>query len=155
MSTTSFAVHDANLFTALEGIPKVDFPSNLKAAVKAGRRMSSILAEVVVLRRGDGKLTPNEYFYYRLWEMHLARDDKRQFVGKQAQQPMHIACNNTGWYATAPDKLLFLTLMTGAGLRHPETLAITDPGRLLPHGHVLRDEREIAAFLRDCAHYNL
>jgi len=155
MSTTMMSAEDGTLFTALNGIPQVDFPTNLQAAVSAGRRMSSILAEVISLRRGPGKLTPNEYFYYRLWDPSLTRDDKRRFVGKQAQQPMHIACNNTGWYATAADKLLFHTLLTGFGLRAPELLAVTGPELRLPQGRMLRNESAIAAFLRDPAIYPL
>ena len=66
MNTGSMA--DAGLLDTLNGIPKVDIPANLHAAISAGRRMSSILREIVSLRRGAGKLTPNEYFYYRLWD---------------------------------------------------------------------------------------
>jgi hypothetical protein len=62
--STSIAA-DAGLFETLNGIPNVDIPRNLQAAISAGRRMRSILCEVVSLRRGAGKLTPNEYFYYR------------------------------------------------------------------------------------------
>jgi hypothetical protein len=54
---------DAGLFGTLNGIPNVDIPRNLQAAISAGRRMTSILREVVSLRRGAGKLTRNEYFY--------------------------------------------------------------------------------------------
>ena len=147
--------NDTALFDALNGIPRVNFPPNLHAAVAAGRRMTSILAEVIALRRGTGKLTPNEYFYYRLWDPSLAREGKRRFVGKQAQQPMHIACNNTGWYATAADKLLFHTLMTGAGLPRPELLAITQASRRMPSGRTLPDTAAIAAFLRDPSNYPL
>ena len=39
--------------------------------ISAGRRMTSVLREVVSLRRGAGALTPNEYFYYRLWDPAL------------------------------------------------------------------------------------
>jgi hypothetical protein len=149
------ATDDARLVTALTGIPEVDFPANLHAAMAAGRRMTSILADVVSLRRGPGRLAPAEFFYFRLWEPSLTREAKRQFVGKQAQHPMHIACNNTGWYATAADKLLFQTLMAGAGFPGPELLAVTAPGRRVPGGRVLRDPAEIAGFLRDPANYPL
>jgi hypothetical protein len=156
MSTTpGMATDDARLVTALTGIPEVDFPANLHAAMAAGRRMTSILADVVSLRRGPGRLAPAEFFYFRLWEPSLTREAKRQFVGKQAQHPMHIACNNTGWYATAADKLLFQTLMAGAGFPGPELLAVTAAGRRVPGGRVLRDPAEIAGFLRDPANYPL
>lgn len=61
--STSIAA-DAGLFETLNGIPNVDIPRNLQAAITAGRWMTSILREVVSLRRGPGKLTPNEYLYY-------------------------------------------------------------------------------------------
>ena len=155
MNAVSLGGANDSAFAALNGIPAVGFPSNLHAAVSAGRRMTSILREVVALRRGPGKLTPNEFFYYRLWEPRLTREDTRAFVGKQAQQPMHMACNNTGWYATAADKLLFHTLMTGAALPTPELLAVTKSGRLVPGVRVLAEEAGIAAFLRDRRHYPL
>ena len=108
--STSIAA-DAGLFETLNGIPNVDIPRNLQAAISAGGRMTSILREVVSLRRGPGKLTANEYFYYRLWDLALSAAEKRRFVGKQAQHQMHLACNDPGWYAAAADKLLFQTLM--------------------------------------------
>jgi hypothetical protein len=155
MSNTSGVAADDALLTTLNGIPPVDFPANVRAAMTAGRRMTSILADVVSLRRGPGQLVPAEFFYYRLWEPRLTREAKQQFVGKQAQHPMHIACNNTGWYAAAADKLLFQTLMTGAGFPGPELLAVTAPGRRVPGGRVLRDQAEIDGFLRDPANYPL
>ncbi len=132
MTVTVLPTNDGSHFAALNGIPQIDFPRNLKAALAAGRRMTSILGEVVALRRGAGRLTPNEYFYYRLWQPELTREEKRRFVGKQAQHPMHIACNHTSWYATAADKLLFHTLMAGAGMQRPELLAIAQPARRPP-----------------------
>ena len=62
----------------------------------------------------------------------LSCEDKRSFVGKQAQQPTHIACNNTGWYAMAAEKLPFHTLMTGAAFPWPALLAIAKAGRFAP-----------------------
>ena len=153
MSASAPAAGQDSRFAALNGIPEVDFPSNLQAAVAAGRRMASILREVVALRIGPGRLTPNEYFYYKLWELGLA--EQRRFVGKQAQQSMHIACNDTGWYATAADKLLFHTLMTGAGLLTPELIAITKPARNACAAYTLGGADAIAAFLRKPAHYPL
>ncbi|MEO8714793.1 MAG: hypothetical protein ABI369_07260 [Acetobacteraceae bacterium] len=58
--------------------------------------MLSVLREVIALRCDAGRLTPNEYFYYRLWKDWLSTACKRRFVGKLAQQPMHLACNDIG-----------------------------------------------------------
>ncbi len=61
--TATTAADDATLLDALNGIPKTDFAKNLEVTVTGGRRMWSLLGEVVALRRGARKLTPNEYFY--------------------------------------------------------------------------------------------
>ena len=55
--STNLIAGGSSALAALNGIPQVHFPSNLQAAVAAGRRMTSILREVVALRRGPGKLT--------------------------------------------------------------------------------------------------
>jgi hypothetical protein len=146
---------DADQFGVLNGIPQVDFSLNLQAAVSAGRRMTSILGDVIALRRGPGKLTPNEYFWYRLWDPCLTREEQLRFVGKQAQQPMHIACNDTGWYAAAADKLLFHMVMAGARMPVPDILAIIHPTRWMPGATTLRDETATAEFLQDPTLYPL
>jgi hypothetical protein len=58
---------DTRLVTAFDGLPQVDFPANLHAAMAAGRRMTSILADDVSLRRGPGRLAPAEFFLCRSW----------------------------------------------------------------------------------------
>lgn len=155
MTAATRRLDEAALFTALEGVPRIDVAHNLRAAMAAGRRMTSLIQEIVALRRGPGKLMPNEYFYYRLWNPELARDDKRCFVGKLAQHSMHMACNNAHWYATAADKLLFHAVMGGAGLPTPELLAITPADRRAPPARSLAGADEIVAFLREPAHYPL
>ena len=88
MGATSTA--DETLFRSLSGIPNVDIANNLRSAFAAGRRATSLLREVIALRRAAGRLTPQEYFYYRLWDPDLPLTEKQRFVGKQAQHPMHV-----------------------------------------------------------------
>jgi len=152
--STSIAA-GAGLFEMPNGIPNVDIPRNLQAAISAGRRMTSILREIVSLRRGAGKLTPNEYFYYRLWDLALSAAEKRRFVGKQAQHQMHLACNDPGWYAAAADKLLFQTLMAGSGFPVPPLLAVTQAGRRAGEAPTFGSPPEIARFLREPQIYPL
>jgi hypothetical protein len=153
---TSTITADAALLPMLNGIPKIDLRRNVLAALSAGRRMTSILAEIIALRRGKGRLVPNEFFYYRLWDPALSGGEKRRFVGKQAQNAMHIACNDAGWYATAADKLLFQTVMTGAGLPVPPLLAVARAGFRAPGGtRIFRSADEVAVFLREPEGYPL
>lgn len=139
----------------LNSIPAVNIPENLRVALDNGRRMSTILGEVIALRRASTKLAPSEYFYYRLWDDRLTFDEKRAFVGKWAQHRMHIACNDRHWYQTAADKILFHTIMAGAALPVPQVTAITQAGRRLCGAPSLDRPDAIAAFLRDPANFPL
>lgn len=50
----------------LNGIPPIDVPANVHAALAKGRWATGIALETARLRFGPGKLTPREYFYYRV-----------------------------------------------------------------------------------------
>ena len=112
--------HSTNIspasYSQLAGIPNVDLSENLKAALDAGKRATGIAADVLALRRGPGKLTPQEYFYYRLWDGQTEGADKRRFVGKIVQHPMYVTAGAREWFAASADKILFHFIMDGAGL---------------------------------------
>ena len=135
-------------YASLSGLPRIDIPENLNLALASGRRLPSILREIIALWRGPGKLSPQEYFYYRLWDPAIPLAEKRRFIGKKAQNDMHLACNSQYWYATAADKILFHTLMTGAALPVPELIAIAAEGRHIPGIPNLTNPEALAAFLR-------
>jgi hypothetical protein len=142
-------------YRQLAGIPNVGLSENLRAALAARKRATGIAADVLALRTGPGKLTPQEYFYYRLWEAHQEGADKRRFVGKIAQHPMHVAAGTREWFAASADKILFQSIMDGAGLRTPELIAATQAGRYLPNAPVITDPATLADKLRDTALYPL
>ena len=139
----------------LNGVPPVNIAENLRVAFDNGRRLGAILQEIVTLRRAGGRLAPSEYFYYRLWDPHLSLEEKRGFVGKQAQHRMHVACNDRHWYQTAADKILFHTIMAGAALPVPQVAAITQAGRRLRGAVTLDGPDAITAFLREPANFPL
>ena len=151
--------HSANISPAsyrqLAGIPNVDLSENLRAALASGRRATGIAAEVLEVRRGPGKLTPQEYFYYRLWDAPQEGANKRRFVGKIAQHPMHVAAGAREWFAASADKILFQSIMDGVGLRTPELTAITQAGRYLPTTPTITDPAALGDKLRDPSIYPL
>ncbi len=140
---------------ALNGIPGIDFRSNFALATAAGRGMPGMLRDVAALRFGPGRLTSNEYYYYRLWEAGITDDAKRRFVGKLAQHPMHLACNKPEWQAVASDKLLFHGVMTAAGLPMPDLLGVAHRSRSMAGARSLRSLDDLAWFLRDPDNYPL
>ncbi len=147
------AVSEFGMLSVLQGSPAIDLNRHLMVALGAGRSTTAIVAEALRLMRGAGRLNASEYFYYRLWENGLTLEEKREFVGKKAQHLMHVACNDKHWYQTAADKILFQTIMTGAGLPVPETLAVTQPLRWLPNAAALPEPKLLAAWLRNPALY--
>jgi hypothetical protein len=142
-------------YETLNGIPPIDVAANVQAALARGRRATGIAAETAVLRFGPGKLTPQEYFYYWLWDGRMPLGDKKAFVGKMAQHPMHVATGSRVWFATSADKILFHSIMTAARRRIPETLAITHARRHLPDVPTIADADNLARFRRDPSLYPL
>jgi hypothetical protein len=136
-------------YADLDGLPSIDFMSNVKLALSSGRRLPGLVREVLSLMRGPGKISPQEYFYYRLWDERLTATAKKEFVGKRAQVAMHLACNDAAWRAAAADKLLFHSIMVGAGLPVPELLAVVHPSRRAPGVLELAGDAAVRSFLRN------
>jgi hypothetical protein len=139
----------------LAGIPAVDAPGNLDAALRSDRTTIAVLTEILRLRQGGGSVTPQEYFYYRLWEPELSYPQKQRFVGKIAQHRMHIAVNDRHWFQAAADKILWHTVMAGARLPVPQELAVTQANRRLVGASPATDPAAIAALLRRADAYPL
>jgi hypothetical protein len=142
-------------YKTLSGIPAVDIPANVHAALAQGRRATGIAAEAAALRFGPSRLSPQEYFVYCLWDSALPLTAKRAFVGKLAQHPMHVAAGSREWYACSADKILFHMIMCGARFGVPETIAITQSGRHLPDVPTLDEAGNLARFLREPSLYPL
>ena len=140
-------VSEMDMLPALQGTPSLDINKNTLMAMRDGRSGVAFLTEAVRLMRGAVRLSAPEYLSYRLWEQSLSLEDKRAFVGKKAQHLMHLACNDRHWYQTAADKILFQTIMTGAGLPVPENLAVTQPMRWLPQALALPGAEKFIGWL--------
>ena len=142
-------------FHELNGIPPIDMAANVQAALAKGRRATGIAMETARLRFGPGKLTPQEYFYYRLWDEQVALGLAHAFVGKIAQHPMHVAAGSRDWFAASADKILFHSIMTSARSCVPKTLAITQAGRHLADIPTIANADDLAHFLRNPSLYPL
>jgi hypothetical protein len=149
------AVSELSMLPALQGSPAIDINRHVMLALGAGRSAIAVVTEALRLMRGAGKLNASEYFYYRLWEENLDLSQKRAFVGKKAQHLMHVACNDRHWYQTSADKILYQTIMTGAGLPVPETLAVTQPLRWLSKAETLSEPKRLGKWLCNPANYPL
>ena len=63
---SAYSLADSGVLERLNGIPAVDLAANLQLALQGGCRAGAVVREIVRLRAGAGRLTPQEYFWYRL-----------------------------------------------------------------------------------------
>lgn len=132
---------------ALRKPPKVDIPRNMKAAAQSGMRGFKLFREQTRLTLGRNKLTPNEYYYYRLYDSDYSLDKKRQFVGLRAQARFHAKCNHVGWHAITNDKMNFYGFMKTQNVRVPEVHAAYCEGIRRFHVETLRSIDALKTFL--------
>jgi len=62
----AYSLADSGALERLNGISAVDLAANLQSALQGGCRAGAVVREMVRLRAGAGRLTPQQYFWYRL-----------------------------------------------------------------------------------------
>jgi hypothetical protein len=112
-----------------------------------------LLREIVALWCGPSRLTPTEYFYYRLYDQGYTDAERRRFRGRAAQLRINKRTRPAPWLLVANDKLLFHAIARGLGYPTPEILAVYHPSRAFGQVPSLRSAAELAAFLRDGMRY--
>ena len=153
MNIATSIIPQQALASRLEAPLNLDLRANVRAAMDAGRRVPTLMREVMSLYRGLGRLTPHEYFYYRLWDSGLDLAAKRRYAGKAVQMAMHHACNDIAWGAVARDKLLSHAVITAAGLPLPRLRPVVHPSRMIAGAAALTDHDAVLRFLRDPSVY--
>jgi hypothetical protein len=138
--------YDSRLVRELDAPPKVSRAESLRAAVSLNGG-NAWLMNFIHVARGPGKLSFDEYLYYRLFDPALTREEIRRFVGKRVQGKLHAACNDPRWFAVSHDKALFYTTLAGAGLPVPETVAVYAPKGRSGFPVTLRSAEDIRRYL--------
>lgn len=127
----------------------LDLATSVRAAIRSGKTTFSLIADLLRLGRGPGKLSVQEYFSYGLYDdRRFSPEAKRAFVGMKRQTRLINACCDLIWHGAAHDKILFYTILQGAGVPVLPTLAIYHPLRSFGTARALRDVDELKAFLR-------
>lgn len=154
--TTTLDVATAKARMAvLDAPPRLDLRGQIQAAAALRVRPTALVRELTRAIRGPGRLTLHEFFYYRLYDPSLPRDEARRHVGKRGQARFHAACNDPRWFAAAHDKALFYSTAAGAGLPVPRSRAVYVGQGRGPAANALAGPDELEAFLRDAARYPL
>ena len=119
------------------------------AASEHGKSPLAQVMEIWRLRFGPGKLRPDEYYAFGLYDdRRFAFEDKLRFLGRATQLGICRACNALEWWLLAHDKLVFYALLKGHGLPAPETRAIYHHSRGLDGAAALPTPEALAAHLR-------
>jgi len=96
-------------------------------------------------RSGPGRLTAGEYLKYG--SGNISYYELMRFAGVDVVKRMHAACNDPGWFAVTKNKLLFETVMKGAGLAVPQTIAAWDRKGRGGDARLLANEDQLRTFL--------
>ena len=121
---------------------------------ETGKPVLRQLAEMLRLRLQHGKLMPDEYFGFGLYDdRRFDGEARRQFVGQWAKDAIYRR-NERKWRAIGDDKLIAHLVFAGLGLPQPKVLAVHHPHRQFP-ARLLRTPEELKVWLRSDAPYPL
>ncbi|TWU04890.1 sugar-transfer associated ATP-grasp domain-containing protein [Stieleria varia] len=142
MSNSEFDLDVDRGNTALNFLPWI------RQAQQSGKGLGGMVMEIMRLRRGQGKLQPDEYFMYGMYDdARFTAESRKTFLG---QDNLLVP---SPWAKIAGDKPTLTTLLTGMGLPVPETQAIVHPFRTFANAFALRNPADVANFLRKDARY--
>jgi glutathione synthase/RimK-type ligase-like ATP-grasp enzyme len=127
-----------------------NLPKCLQLAARAhGKSPGAQVMDIWRLRFGPGKLTPDEYYAFGLYDdRRFSFADKQRFLGRAVQTRIIRRCNALEWWLLAHDKLVFYALLAGLGLPVPATRAVYHRSRRFGAASLLADPPALAAHLR-------
>lgn len=121
------------------------FGADVKRLTGKGRL--SQFAEICRLSAGPGKLWPEDYYRYRLYDdAKYAWPEKFQFMSNWAI-PQRL--NGNDWAVVADDKLVFGALAAHLGFRVPTVHAIYHPMRSYGDIPAMRDTAALRRYMRN------
>ena len=118
------------------------------------KRLASQITDIARLARGRGKLSPAEYYLYRLYDDEkYTREEKQRFLGKSGVNKIYRHVISPYFFGLSHDKLVAEAVLRGAGLPTPVTVGIYHGIRSYGAIPALRTPAELATFLRNDVGY--
>jgi hypothetical protein len=130
--------------------PPIDLLDALRrASAVSSKGLLAQVLEIFRLSRGAGGLTPQEYFYFRLYDdSKYTAEEKRRFLGKIRQSQVFQKCLTVDHWERAHEKVLFDRLMREAGVPVPQIAAVYDEERSADGAAALRTDDDLSDFVR-------
>lgn len=135
-----------------------DMAAALRHALAEKRKSyGAQLMDIWRLGRGPGRLTPKDYYYFRLYDDAIySAADRLRFASDRIHAGLIAKVCDRTWWAAADDKWLAYSLFSTHGIRAPETQAAHDRnGRHFGKLPTLVTRDDVAAFLSGPARYPL
>jgi hypothetical protein len=119
---------------------------------QAGKSYASMVSEIFSLGHSFGKLTAEDYFYYRLYDDRTYDyGAKQRFLSEKRHTHIANKCNDVRWWAMADDKLIANIILGGYPL--PELQAVFSAKPRTCGVPTLATAAELERFLADAARY--
>ncbi len=130
-------------------LPELPLGPCIKSVTKSlGKTPMAQVKELARLRFGRGKISPQEYFYYRLYDDAVDAQEKKRFVGKALETKLHqLTCEPASW-VMAHDKLVCYSLLQSLGFPIPQTAAVYRRAAAFPGVESLGSNEALASYLR-------
>jgi hypothetical protein len=114
-----------------------------------GKGLVSQVAEILALNRGLGRLAPDEYYQYCLYDdRRYSWREKTKFIGRAMEEGFIPILKARRWVGLAHDKLATYAFLKGMGFPVPETYAVYHPFRGYGSVPSLRTADTLARFIR-------
>ena len=142
MSTDSFQLDTQRT------MPALNYVKWMRRALESGKSLGSMIKEIASLQFGKGKLQPEEYFLYQLYDdERYTPEAKRTFMGIRGPTV------ESPWAQVVHDKPTLTAILQGLGLPVPHTQAIVHTDRMFAGAQALRTPDDLRHFLREDAAY--
>lgn len=113
-------------------------------------------AEIVALRRGPGRLAPDEYYQYGLYDdQRFDMRQKREFFGRQMERDLCKVLDSAAWSAIAHDKLMSYATFRALKLPYPKVHGVYHRTRWYGDSTTMRCREDLETFLNDRASFPL
>ncbi|NND99148.1 MAG: hypothetical protein HKN47_17665 [Pirellulaceae bacterium] len=140
--------NDSFHFDTSQNAKPISIVEGIRLAKQSGKGMGAMVREITKLRFGLGRLRPDEYFMYGLYDDNRYTPEAKLSFLSQDQNLLV-----SPWATFAKDKPLLTATLTGLGLPTPETQAIVHASRTFAGAAALRNREDVCRFLRQEARY--